>query len=734
MAFVTKTTQKAASTSSTYKSSGFLSDLFEAIKQAAEAAAQRAAEQAAAQAAAAQAAKLPAQVTGVDAVAGDAKLDLTWDVPSSKKAVTSYTLTYAASGQSARSKTVTGTRNSLTGLVNGTSYSVTVSATSSAGTGPASKTLTATPLTLASAPSGVSVDPGDGSFTASWKAPRQTGGAPVDGYVVTATPETGADVVRKLEGTDTTVTGLTNGKPYRVRVAAVTAAGTGAATDPVTATPLTVAQAPDDLAVDGGDGEFTAHWNAPAQTGGAPVTGYLLTYVTASGQEIVQRVADTQATVGGLTNGTAYQVSVAAITAAGTGVSSLVASVLPKPTVVPTPEPAEPAVPATSRSLVSAGWNGSGQLLTGATDTVAHPGLTGMLEKDNPLAPRTISDLSVGEYATCAVSEGTAYCWGTNPDGQLGNGSTASALSPTAVGGLLTGKTVTDVSAGVRQTCAVADGSAYCWGANSTGQLGNGTTTASTTPVRVAGLLDGKTVSSVSTQLGHTCALAEGKVYCWGDNKWGQLGNGSTTLSTLPVAVTTTGVLKDKTVTDLSTGYLHNCVIASGAAYCWGYNAYGGLGNFSTDTSSVPVAVNTTGVLKGRTVTGIDSRSYSSCAVADGAAYCWGYNGYGPLGTASTGNSAFPVAVDATGALKGKVITQVTTGYVASSPYSATGCALATDGTVACWGTTNTYGNLGNGTAAGSATPVAVPTGSELAGRTVTAISTNGRTTSLLTR
>ncbi|WP_345718787.1 fibronectin type III domain-containing protein, partial [Kineosporia mesophila] len=322
--------------SATSQSSGFFSDLIDAF--------QKAMEQAAANAAAQAAAQLPAQVTGVTAVAGDSRVNLTWTAPSSKKAITGYTITYSAPGQAARTTKVTGTTGSLTGLSNGTAYSITVTATSSAGSGPASSAVTSTPSTVAAAPSGLSASPGDARFAASWSAPTQTGGAPITGYVLTATPGTGADVVRKVDATTATVTGLTNGITYRVRVAAVNAAGTGSTSSSVTVTPLTVAQAPSSLAVDSGDGSFTATWNAPAETGGAPVTGYALTYVTPSGAPVVQPVSGTRAVVSGLSNGVAYKVSVAAITAAGTGASSAGASALPQAPAPVAPE-VTPAAP-----------------------------------------------------------------------------------------------------------------------------------------------------------------------------------------------------------------------------------------------------------------------------------------------------------------------------------------------------------------------------------------------------
>ena len=130
-----------------------------------------------------------------------------------------------------------------------------------------------------------------------------------------------------------------------------------------------------------------------------------------------------------------------------------------------------------------------------------------------------------------------------------------------------------------------------------------------------------------------------GRAASWGDNQYGQLGNNSTAGSAVPVAVDTAGVLAGKTVTAISTGSYHSCAVADGRVYCWGNNGYGQLGNNTTTDSSVPVAVNTDGVLAGRTVIAISTGAYHSCAVADGKAYCWGYNGDGQLGNNSTTGS-----------------------------------------------------------------------------------------------
>ena len=209
------------------------------------------------------------------------------------------------------------------------------------------------------------------------------------------------------------------------------------------------------------------------------------------------------------------------------------------------------------------------------------------------------------------------------------------------------------VLAGMSNTCAVAsDNKAYCWGNNISGALGNNSTTNFSIPVAVntEGVLAGKIIKSISDSNIHTCAIAsDDKAYCWGAGSSGQLGNGTTSMTKVPVAVNTTGVLAGKTIKQISAGSMHTCAIASDdKAYCWGNNNFGVLGNGSTVNSSVPVAVNTTGVLAGKTIKQISAGSSHTCAIAsDDKAYCWGDGYPGQLGNGSTVNSSVPVHVSA---------------------------------------------------------------------------------------
>jgi len=231
--------------------------------------------------------------------------------------------------------------------------------------------------------------------------------------------------------------------------------------------------------------------------------------------------------------------------------------------------------------------------------------------------------ISAGSYLSCAVEAGTGYCWGLDDQGQLGNGAAGSNSDvPVAVdiSGVLAGKTLTQISAGEEYACALdSDGAPYCWGWNVTGDLGDGSTAGSNVPVAVetSGVLAGKTLTQISAGDGETCALdTVGTAYCWGLNEYGNLGNGTTTNSDVPVAVDTSGALAGKTLTHISAGGEHVCALdTSGVAYCWGENESGDLGDGATADSDVPVAIDTSGVLNGKTLTQISADEEHTCAL-----------------------------------------------------------------------------------------------------------------------
>lgn len=320
--------------------------------------------------------------------------------------------------------------------------------------------------------------------------------------------------------------------------------------------------------------------------------------------------------------------------------------------------------------------------------------------------------------SSCSVSvTNVAYCWGSDLYGERGDGIVNDGLpqiGPQLVqtSGALSGKTIKQLNANAygRHTCVIAsDDLPYCWGYNYYGQLGYGAymgTGHSGSPVAIStsGAMGGQTVKDISAGYTHNCVIAQDNyAYCWGYNNQGQLGNGSTGSVTNPaVAVSRTGMLSGKTVQRLAAGYLHSCALASdGLAYCWGLNSSGQLGNNSTTASSSPVAVNTSGVLAGKTILQLSGGYNHMCAVAsDHQVYCWGAGTSGQLGNGASSNSLVPVAVSTAGVLNGKIIKAVSAGDTHT-------CAVATDNNAYCWGT-NTFGQFGNGTQTSSSTPVLV--------------------------
>ncbi|NTW62053.1 prepilin-type N-terminal cleavage/methylation domain-containing protein [Candidatus Saccharibacteria bacterium] len=347
---------------------------------------------------------------------------------------------------------------------------------------------------------------------------------------------------------------------------------------------------------------------------------------------------------------------------------------------------------------------------------------------------RTWKQLASGLYYTCGIaSDNLAYCWGKNNFYQLGDNTATDRSVPTPVysAGVLSGKTIKYISASNALTCVIAsDDNAYCWGSNYDGGLGNNSTVDSAVPVAVyrTGVLNGKTIKSIVTSSMHACAIAsDNNAYCWGHNSGGELGNNSFTRSTVPVAVYTAGVLSGKTVKTIGAGASDTCVVASDdKAYCWGYNDNGNLGDNSTTTRIVPVAVNTAGVLSGATVLAVypgDTIAANTCAIAtktgSTGAYCWGYGAFGALGNNSTTQSLVPVAVYTTaGVLSGKTVKSM-------HGRGAVACVVASDDKAYCWGYNN-FGQLGNNSTTQSSVPVAVNTAGVLSGKTIKSISVGG--------
>ena len=295
-----------------------------------------------------------------------------------------------------------------------------------------------------------------------------------------------------------------------------------------------------------------------------------------------------------------------------------------------------------------------------------------------------------GEYHSLAVGDdGTIWAWGNNSYGQLGNGTTTSTPTPVHVTGLSDGVAV--AAGAVSSAALTRSGTVFTWGDNTYGQLGDGTTVASSAPVQVPGLTG---VSSVAAGNYHVLAVkTDGTVEAWGSNAAGQLGDGTTTSRTRPVAVQgLTGVVQ------VAAGGLPGWAGQSvalrndGTVWTWGYGKSGQLGLGSTTSNPTPTQVpGLTGVVQ-IAAGGDDTYALKS----DGTEWAWGDNSYGQLGTtAAKHTQSSPIQVRISG------VTAIGAGGTHA-------LAVKTDGSVWAWGNNNT-GQLGDGGACGKicTTPVA---------------------------
>ena len=374
--------------------------------------------------------------------------------------------------------------------------------------------------------------------------------------------------------------------------------------------------------------------------------------------------------------------------------------------------------------------NAQGGVATFRDLAVANPGRGFVLQASAPgLAAATSTSfdvrltfkrISVGASHACAITViGAAYCWGENHNGQLGDGTDVSRPAPTAV---LGGLRFVEVSAGRRLTCGVTTGSdvycwgsngalqaggtdvanqlvpnlvpgglafvqvsagaihscgltkeniAYCWGSGTTGALGDGTVEpARGTPGPVAGDLR---FAEVHAGTVHSCGVTTaGRAYCWGDNEWGRLGDGTTTNRPLPTAV-----VGDPVFADLSADQNQTCGVTVGrVTYCW--SSFGGVGHGSG--AKAPTLVD-----GGIPLVQVGTGYHHSCGVdSTGVAYCWGSGGNGRLGYEPLGYTGIPVAV--AGGLQ----------FVEVGAGDAHSCGVTTDGSAYCWGM-NSAGELGIG-------------------------------------
>jgi len=342
----------------------------------------------------------------------------------------------------------------------------------------------------------------------------------------------------------------------------------------------------------------------------------------------------------------------------------------------------------TDGGLLTSGWQGT----MGSTTTFVRRNFTMF---DGTATPgNTIASLAPTYGGWCAARvDGTVWCWGINNFGELGpgiplNNFQATPLQLTAL------SNVRQLAAGGDHVCAVtyAD-SASCWGKNDHGQLGNGTTTNTTTPYALGGPVKVMACGQYSTYM----VRGDGSLAAWGQNNYGQLGDGSTVERLSPVTVT-----GEVPVQAVAASRYHACSLrVDGSVRCWGSNQNGQLGNGTTTSSPTPVLVS------GLTARQITAGSTHTCAInSSGFPYCWGDNSDGILGDASVMNSTQPTRVGGTvGGSLGGPTHDVQFTSLAPGPLAWHECGVTVDSDLYCWGENNS-GQLGDGTTVNPFVPI----------------------------
>lgn len=345
------------------------------------------------------------------------------------------------------------------------------------------------------------------------------------------------------------------------------------------------------------------------------------------------------------------------------------------------------------------GRNDEGQLGMGDNNTILQP------TTPPSAVGQVITKVSSGEDHTCAISKGRLYCWGDNDNGQLGIGNNTDTNTPQQVcptsaspgcSTTLYNKRVTDVSAGDNSTCAVADGRVYCWGSNINGMLGTtGINASYNTPQLANGngnILNGKVATAISVGVNHVCAIVNADGYCWGSNSDGQIGKstcvgqcGPTRITDRSPAIPAANNLDTAGVyTAISVGDSYSCAIINSTVSCWGRSDRGQTGTGTTADRTLPTQVNTT------YATAISAGRHHACAVLNGDTHCWGERDNGRLGAIYGADQLTPVA--ATGGAftdsDGKNVA------INVSAGGNTSCSVA-NAKIICWGN-SAFGQTGN--------------------------------------
>ena len=317
----------------------------------------------------------------------------------------------------------------------------------------------------------------------------------------------------------------------------------------------------------------------------------------------------------------------------------------------------------------------------------------------------SLTNIAAGDSHTCAILDddgdtangGPVKCWGSNSSGQTGGGTSSSfrTISGT-LGNPLSGQTATHIAAGSSHTCAIlSDKSVKCWGRSSDGQTGGGTSSSfsfRTISGTLGNPLSGQTATHIAAGSSHTCAILSDKsVKCWGSNSSGQTG-GRTSSSSRTISGTAGNPLSGQTATHIAAGDSHTCAILSDKSVkCWGSNSSGQTGG-RTSSSSRTISGTAGNPLSGQTATHIAAGSSHTCAIlSDKSVKCWGRSSDGQTGGGTSSSFSFRTI---SGTLGNPLSGQTATHIAAGSSHT---CAILSDKSVKCWGRSSD-GQTGGGT------------------------------------
>ena len=355
------------------------------------------------------------------------------------------------------------------------------------------------------------------------------------------------------------------------------------------------------------------------------------------------------------------------------------------------------------------GYNGSGQLGDGTTTDRSVPTALSSTGGWNTTA---WSAVAMGDSTTCAIrsSDSQIFCWGLGTSGQLGSGSSSSSSTPVGLGGGFSTTAWSKLSVGASHSCAIrsSDSRMYCWGNNANGRLGDGTTTDRNSPTALNSTGGWNTTAWSNMAAGnHTCAIrsSDSLVYCWGYNVLAALGDGTTTGRTSPTALSSTGGWNTTTWTKISAGYYHTCAIRSSDSYifCWGDNTYNQIGDGTSTRQSTPTALNSSGGWNTTAWSQISNGQFHTCAIrsSDSQIFCWGNNSNSQIGNNTNTRTRTQIWLPTSGGWYNTQWSSVASGTTLS-------CAIrSSDSRIFCWGE-GYSGALGSGSQTGQNIPTAL--------------------------